>query len=133
MVRAVRGGGTVLVDLGGWHDSTWTAVEKHFVSEAGIDKPRVGAVKIDEVDALMAELGAHPRTLEPIPGSRPFTYGALLDRLERGIYSFTWLVDEPTRLRAVAATRVWAAETLGPLDEVREARWEITYHAYDVA
>lgn len=132
LVRVARPGAVVLIDLGGWGGGDWELIEKRFVAEAGITNPRPGADDPDEVDRVMADLGASLRPLPEIVEPHTYQYAELIDRIEEGLYSFTWPADPETRTRAAAALRTWTESNLGPLDESHEHRWEVRWRAYDL-
>lgn len=133
LVRVTRAGGVVLIDLGGWGGGPWKEVEKHFENEAQIERPRPGATDPSEVDAVMKALGASYRELPEIRQTRALDLGELLDRIEKGSYSFTWAVDESERVHAARATRVWAEDRFGDLDRPLENELVVSWRAYDVA
>lgn len=130
LVRVVAPGGRILVNLGGWDHGVWRTIEERFVAEAGIDKPRPGATDPKEVDALMRRLGAAVRVLPDVVDNRRLSYGELIDRIEQGLYSFTWGVDEAARVRAAGVVRDWIASDVGPLDEVRDKLWIVSWRVY---
>lgn len=132
LARVVRPGGIVLIDLGGWGGGDWEVIEKRFVAEAAIANPRPGAKDPAQVDEALAAFGARVRLLPEVPEPRTYTYAELIDRIDDGLYSFTWAADEATRRRAAAALRTWARDNLGPLDELREHHWTVRWRAYDL-
>ena len=132
LARVVRPRGIVLIDLGGWRGGDWETIERRFVAEAGIANPRPGATDPDEMDDVMAALGASVRLLPEIVEPRTYTYAELIDRIEEGLYSFTWSADQTTRSRVTAELRSWTEANLGPLDDLREQRWIVQWRAYDL-
>lgn len=132
LVRVVGLGGRILVNLGGWDHGVWRAIEERFVAEAGVSTPRPGARDLDEVDAVMAGHGATVRMLPEITDRRRVSYGELLDRIERGMYSFTWGADETARKRGAAAVREWVTDQHGSLDELHDKLWVVSWRAYDL-
>jgi ubiquinone/menaquinone biosynthesis C-methylase UbiE len=132
MVRTVRPGGVVLVDAGtsgrGWRQK----MQDRFQAEAGIERRFSGVESPEEVDGAMAELGLRPRLLAPVRASATLRPGDGIDSLEAGEYSWTWTIGADVRRRAAAATRVWARERFGDLEQRRRARWTIRCRAYDV-
>lgn len=132
LVRVTRSGGVILIDLGGWGGGTWKEIERHFQKEAGIDRPRPGATDPSELDAAMGSLGAIYRELPEIRVTRTLDLGELLHRIENGVYSFTWHVGEAGRVRAARATREWAQERFGDLDQPLEHELVVSWRAYDL-
>jgi SAM-dependent methyltransferase len=132
LARVVGPGGRILVNLGGWDHGVWKAIEEHFVAEAGIDNPRPGATDPAEVDAVMESFGGTVRVLPDVVDNRRSSYAELVDRIERGMYSFTWGTDEATRVRAAGAVRRWLTDEHGPLDEVHDKPWIVSWRVYDL-
>lgn len=132
LVRVTWPGGVILIDLGGWGGGPWKEIEGHFQKEAGIDRPRPGATDPSELDAAMGSLGAIYRELPEIRVTRTLDLGELLQRIENGVYSFTWHVDEAGRVRAARATRAWAEERFGDLDQPLEHELVVSWRAYDL-
>jgi len=134
MVRAVRPGGVVLIDPGAQDAGWWSEVQDRFARAAGVDpKARfVGTHDPREIDAAMAALGTKVRLLPPIIGHDTESIEEVIGKLEEGLYSWTWRMDERLRARAAGETRRWAAGAMGDRDQPREGRWEITLRAYDL-
>jgi SAM-dependent methyltransferase len=132
LARVVGAGGRLLVNLGGWDRGVWREIEERFVAEAGVNNPRPGATDAREVDALLAEAGATVRVLPDIVDARRLSYGELIDRIESGMYSFTWGADEDARRRGAEAVREWVLAEHGRLDEVHDKLWSVSWRAYDL-
>jgi SAM-dependent methyltransferase len=132
LVRVVGPGGRLLVNLGGWDHGVWQEIEKRFVTEAGIHNARPGARDAGPVDALLASLGATVRVLPEITDHRRLSYGALIDRIESGMYSFTWSVDDDARRRGAAAVRDWVLAEHGSLEAEHDKLWVVQWRAYDL-
>jgi SAM-dependent methyltransferase len=135
LLRVIRPGGVVLVDLGGPEDPIGDAVEERFGRAAGLDAQKRPGVTRDttrDLDARFASAGCMLRMLAPVPLTWDSTLSELIDRLGAGIYSWTWSLDEDTRLRAADEVRVWAVGEFGALDQPSEGHGEIRYRAYDV-
>jgi SAM-dependent methyltransferase len=131
LVRAVRPGGAILVDVGGAGDDWWPRLEGAFRSAAGVEIGEGDGPLVADVDRAMRELGASPRELAEIVSVEETTVGERVDRLAAGVYSFTWQVDDATRERAGEQTRAWAREHLGSLTELRPLHRRIVWRAYD--
>jgi SAM-dependent methyltransferase len=135
LLRVIRPGGVVLVDLGGPEDPVLNDVQEHFGAAAGIDaqkRPGVTRDTTTDLDARFASAGCALRFLPPVPLTWESPLAELIDRLESGTYSWTWGADEDTRLRAADETRQWATAEYGPLDAPRTGHGEIQYRAYDL-
>jgi SAM-dependent methyltransferase len=135
LLRVVRPAGVVLVDLGGPEDPVVSSVEERFGEAAGIDAQKRPGVTRDtsrDLDDRFTSAGGDVRFLDPVPVTWEGTLAELIDRLADGIYSWTWGVEEATRLRAADHVREWAAVEYGPLDALRARHGEIRYRAYDV-
>ncbi|MGH2748790.1 MAG: class I SAM-dependent methyltransferase [Actinomycetota bacterium] len=132
LVRVTCPGGVILIDLGGWGGGPRKEVEKRFEKEARIDNPRPGATDPSGLDEAMATLGALYRELPEVRVMRTVDLGELLQRIENGVYSFTWHVDDAERVRAARATREWAEERFGNLDQALEHELVVSWRAYDL-
>jgi ubiquinone/menaquinone biosynthesis C-methylase UbiE len=139
LVRVVRSGGVVLVDLGGagapaagQGPGAGREIHDYFSSRAGISSRHRGANEPAEVDDLMSSVGATMRALEPITETKETTYEEVIAHLESGIFSFTWSASEEERKGAGAATRAWARERFGPLEQSYTSEWTVAYRAYDL-
>jgi SAM-dependent methyltransferase len=135
LIRVVRPGGVVLVDLGGPDDPVVNSIEDRFGQSAGLDARRRAGLTHDaaaELDARFVSAGCAVRFLPPVPLAWEATVAEFIDRLGDGIYSWTWGVDEATRLRAADDVRAWASSEYGPLDSPRTGEAEIRYRAYDL-
>lgn len=132
LARVVEPGGALLINLGGWDHGVWRAIEERFVAEAGVEKPRVGATDPTEVDAVLGRFGARLRVLPDVVDNRRQSYAELLDRIEDGMYSFTWGTDEATRVRAARAVRDWLTAEHGSLEEVHDKLWIVSWRLYEL-
>ncbi len=131
LVRVVRPGGHLLLDVGGPPSGSEGEAHKRFNEIAGLPGHR-GAQDAAEVTAYLQELGAAAHALEPIEW---VTYGSLaqtIDSLEGGISSITWGASPDARSRAAAAVRTWARERYGSLTRLRKREHSITWHAYEL-
>jgi len=132
LVRVVRPKGVVLVDAGGWGRGWWRQIQDRFCEEAGIPPRGRGLIRGREIDEIMASFGARVRRLGPI---RAVEWGAIeerISRLEEGLYSFTWQMDDRSRREAARKVRAWAMERFGSLSEPRRSQGRIGYRAYDL-
>jgi SAM-dependent methyltransferase len=135
LLRVVCPGGLVLVDLGGAKDPVADPVEDLFSAEAGIaarDRPGLTREREAELDERLADAGCAARSLAGVPLTWEGTLAEHIDRLEKGIYSWTWGADQEARHRAAEVVRTWAAKEFGPLDVSRRRSSEIRYRAYDL-
>src|SRR5262249_30088248 len=135
LLRVVRPGGVVLVDLGGPDDPVINSIEERFGAAAGLDARKRPGLTHDttaHLDERFASAGCARRSLPPVPLPWEGTLAELIDRLGNGISSWTWSVDEATRRRAADDVRAWAAAEYDPLDGPRTWNVEIRYRAYDL-
>lgn len=129
--RVVRPGGVVLASRAGGTRSEWQrAVRRHFYVEAGDPSWPPGIDTIELLDEEMRSRGAAVREVEDVVVESTATVSGLLAALEKGIWSACWSIDEPTRRRAVAATREWARHELGDLDVPRPTSHHSDWRAY---
>ncbi len=133
VVRVVRPGGVVLVDVGNWRGpGVWAVLHERFCREAGITHPFVGTQEPRQVSAHMRSLGARVRPLAPIYETTTTTLNEQINSLQEGVFSFTWQVDEATRRAAADRTAAWAQELIGPVDQPHRRRRRIVLRAYDL-
>jgi SAM-dependent methyltransferase len=138
LARVVRRPGVVLVDTGGFGTGGpgtgwWPVVQERFCKEAGISSGGVGLRKGDDVDGLMASLGATVRKPKPIGVNESTTIAERIEWLEAGVFSFTWQADDRTRRAAAERTRTWAVRRFGPLDRPVTLSGKVVFRAYDLA
>ena len=134
LVRVVRPGGVVLVDVGNWRGpGIWSVLRDHFCQEADIRQPFIGTQDPLLVDAHMRSLAASGRILPPIYEVVSMTAEEQISALERGVFSFTWQVDEAARRAAAHRTRVWVKRHIGPVEEPHRRLRRIVLRAYDLS
>ena len=134
LVRVVCPGGVVLVDVGNWRGpGIFPLIRDRFCQEADIGRPFIGTQDPVLVDGHMRSLDARLRILPPIYEVVSMTAEEQISALERGVFSFTWQVDDDERQVAAGRTREWARRHLGPLDEPHRRRRRIVLRAYDLA
>ena len=132
LTRVVGRGGVLLVDVGREHQSIIHDMTWKFRAFAGVtDWPR-GAKSYEEIDEALVPLGASPRSLDPKIETVETTLEEHIRRLEDGVYSVSWGVDEGTRKRASDELRAWAEREYGRLTEPREVVVDHRWRAYDV-
>jgi SAM-dependent methyltransferase len=132
LARVVRPGGVVLVHLSGGGGELFHGVRECFAASAGMERVHVGVADFDELDACFATLGASRRELPRLEEPGQVSLESLIASFERGDYSYTWRMDDQTRLRAARKVRAWARATYGSLDKLRPTSSAITWHAYDL-
>jgi hypothetical protein len=79
----------------------------------------------------MESLGCRLRLLPAFDDPDRQSLAEFIDATEHNIYSWTWKLDEETRVRCAQQTRAWAQERFGDLDAVHEV-FPIEWHAYEV-
>jgi SAM-dependent methyltransferase len=135
LLRVVRPGGVLLVDLGGPDDPAIRQIEDRFGDAAGIvaqRRPGLTRERTAALDARLVVAGCASRLLPPIPVTHEATLAEHIDRLEAGLYSWTWGIDDAIRRDAAGDVRAWAAAEIAPLDVPQLRSGEIRYRAYDV-
>jgi ubiquinone/menaquinone biosynthesis C-methylase UbiE len=133
LVRVVRPGGVILNDIGGDSPGMARDVSRHFFAQTRLRaRIRPGLNDPAELDQVMAAHGITARTLPPIVRRIAPRVGSIIQRLEDGVMSGCWTLDEGERMDAAAATRAWALERYGSLDSVHPQESTITWRAYDV-
>jgi SAM-dependent methyltransferase len=133
LVRVVRPGGVVLVEMGNAVGGVAQEINQRFERAAGIERRHPGLVDgHGALDAAMAAHGAHLRLLEPIVETRTVRPDHYIGRLEDNLFSWTWALDDASRQRAGAEVRAWAVERLGALDRPQTVTITVAYRAYDL-
>jgi ubiquinone/menaquinone biosynthesis C-methylase UbiE len=132
LARVVRRPGIVVVDFGGMGRGWWSQLETRFCQAAGIPRRVVAQVDLARLDRATAVPGARARRLEPVLAAETTTIEEGVRRLEEGVYSFTWGVDEHVRREAGRQVRIWAGDRWGDLHlPRRSSRW-VKLMAYDL-
>jgi ubiquinone/menaquinone biosynthesis C-methylase UbiE len=132
LVRVVRPGGVILVDMGGWGRGWSREIQERFCREAGISSPVVGTHDAAEVMEAMRSVGAVGRKLPEVQRSRTTSIAEQLQQLADGVYSFTWSVDDEARGRAAERVGRWAEAWFGSLTAPRRTRGSISWLAFDL-
>jgi hypothetical protein len=102
---------------------------------AAVDRPFARGLdlrEVDRLDAALAEHGATPRTLPPIPESVETSLGTFIDQMSDGLHSWTWDVPDARRREVAADVRRWAEERFGTLDPPETHEVTIQWRAYDL-
>ena len=133
VARVLERDGVALVDTGGWHKDARSRLEERFTEAAGIDEPFVGVTSGEALDRHADEMGMRRRLLDAVDASYEISWAEIIDRLRKGLYSFTWRTDEATRHRAADEVAEWARRELGDLDEPRRLDLEIRWRVYEKA
>ena len=133
LVRVVRSGGVVLVEMGDPAGGIAQEINVRFERAAGIERRHPGLIDGHRaLDAAMANHGAGLRVLEPIVETRTVRPDHYIGRLEDNLFSWTWALDDAARQRAGAEVRAWAVERLGSLDRPQPVDITVAYRAYDL-
>lgn len=133
MVRVVRPGAVVLVNLG-VYGGAHAEIQTRFAELAGASLEPVGLAwgDFDSLDGAMGDLGAVRRDLPPLFDGSDQPLGEFLRGIEENRYSWTWVVGDPTRLRALAELTPWVEERFGPLDRPLPHTHPTRWRAYDL-
>ncbi len=131
LTRVVAPGGVILASRSADTKAVWhRAVRRRFFVEAGDPPWPPGIDRIEQLDEEMEARGATVRRLGDVHNEEQVSIDDLLAALAKGVWSACWSIDEPTRLRAAAATREWAAGEFGDLRARRPTRHESDWRAY---
>ena len=130
LVRVVRPGGVLLIEMGGAPGSVAKAIASRFEDEVGVGPLRVGLTELSELDNALE--GFSRRDLDAIPYTAERSAADVLDLYEQNKFGITWRLDEDVRLAATAATRRWAEETYGDLTSVGMEASPIVWRVYDL-
>ncbi len=131
-IRVVGPGGGIIGEIGGFAGPK-NEVQRHYEELAGVVSKPIGLPWSDwaSLDAHMAALGCEVRLLPSFDDPDRQSLSEFIDATERNIYSWTWNLDEGTRVRYAEETRAWALGRFGDLD-ARQDVFHIEWHAYEV-
>jgi SAM-dependent methyltransferase len=132
LVRTLRPGGLLLIDMGGAPTSVGRELSSVFNRFAALDRPRPGCTNPADLNRVMAAHGAKARIPEPITFTLGFTIASVLERLGGNQFSTTWSLSDDARADALAQTTAWAAERFGDLDARHEERIAVQWRGYDL-
>ena len=124
------GGAFVANDTEDFGD-VWSEITKRFREAAGMATAYVGVTDLDEVTAQLGP-DVTVRMLDETIESRAYTPEELIERLEQGLYSFTWRLDEETRAVAGREVRRWATAEFGSVDVEVPSQYRINWRVYDL-
>jgi SAM-dependent methyltransferase len=138
LVRVVRPGGVVLIDLGNEPDSGWGGLWREvawkfwdFAAPHGRRVPEVWTEGL--VAAEMANRGLTGRPLPRVTAFQELSLADVISRLEQGLWSACWSLPADQLADAAERTRAWARERYPDLDTRHRIHRVIEWHAYDVA
>ena len=134
MARVVPPGGILLASLGSYGGPR-AEIQERFAELAGVSIDPVGLDWSGQegLDEAMAELGAAKRELPPIIETERNGLEEFMDGIANNAYSWTWKVEDPTRLAQVAGeVRRWVEDRYGPLADIPRETFEVLWVAYDL-
>jgi ubiquinone/menaquinone biosynthesis C-methylase UbiE len=131
IVRVLRPGGVILLELGGWGVQWMRELHERFCLTLGVPQ-YVGVSNREEVRMALESLGVRLRRTRVLHDRRSDSIGNQLGRMEEGVYSFTWAVPEEARRRTVRELRSWAEERFGSLEESRRFEARMVWGIFDV-
>ena len=133
LLRVVGPGGVLVATRGRKNTSDWARrVSRRFFVEAGDPPWPPGLDRLEGLDDHMRERGASARMLPKMSSTKSSSVTEVLADLEAGYWSACWSLDEPTRMRAAEATREWARQEIGDLDQIRPTVESSDWRAYVV-
>lgn len=133
LVRVVRPGGVVLIDLGGLAPEI-EELQDRFAEAAGASSrhPGLGFDGGPELDAEFERLGASLRLLDPVVEEWRLPPGDFVQLFEAGVFSWTWPIPPEDRRRAGQAILPWLEERFGSLQEPHPFERGIHWRAYEL-
>jgi ubiquinone/menaquinone biosynthesis C-methylase UbiE len=134
MARVVLPGGVLLTSIGSYGGPR-SEIQERFAELAGVTIEPVGLTwsGYEGLDEAMAELGAAKRELPPIVETERNGLQEFIDGIANNAYSWTWKIEDPTRLAQVAdEVRRWTEIRYGPLAEIPRETFEVLWVAYDL-
>jgi ubiquinone/menaquinone biosynthesis C-methylase UbiE len=137
-VRVVRPEGILLVNLGTSGQATEEGrliikMFREFLGEAwSTDTDSAGPRNATEFEACVFAHGATMLMPVEIRFRQPSTLSGMINRLEHNVFARPSNIHEAALHRAASATRVWARERFGSLDEPKWSKRLITYRIYQL-
>jgi ubiquinone/menaquinone biosynthesis C-methylase UbiE len=131
IVRVLRPGGVILLELGGWGVQWMKELHERFCLTLGVPE-YVGASNREEVRTALESLGVRLRGTRVLHDRRYDSIANQLNRMEEGVYSFTWAVPEEKRRRTVRELRTWAEGRFGSLEESRKIEARMAWWIFGV-
>ena len=131
-VRVVEPGGMIAGAIGGFPGRK-NEVQRRYEGLAGIVSEPLGLPWSDwaSLDAHMETLGCRVSHLPAFDDPDRQSLHEFIDATEHNVYSWTWKLDQETRVRCAQETRAWAQDRFGDLDTVHEV-FHVEWHCYEV-
>ena len=130
-MRVLRPNGALVIAFGGaFGTGPWAEISGRFRAVAEVSN--LGASGVEEIDVAMRDRGCEVHVLEDLRTHHEVTPAEILRRLEEGTYSFTWMVDDATRVQAAGAVREWALERYGDLDTPLDNEFGAAWRRYEI-
>lgn len=133
VVRVVQPGGVIVLDTGDGRVDVLDAIEVRFKEELRPERPPATRWTIERLDQTFREHGCPVQLLRPVTVRFSASPAELLARLERGVASWQWSMDESAFRPAAERTKIWAQERFGPLDERRDFTSIVQMRLYRVS
>ena len=138
LVRVVRPGGLLLVNLGGSGPATeeggqiMTRFRKALEGAWTPAMDAIGPRNVPEFDACVFAHGATMLPSQEVRFRQATTLDEMITRLKHNVLARPATLDDTAVGRAASATRAWARERFGPLDAPRWHERVITYRIYQL-
>jgi SAM-dependent methyltransferase len=133
VVRVLVPRATFLANLGAYGGER-AEIQRRFSEIVGrpADPVGLGWGEIDELDRVLAALGARPRELPFVREAGEGTLAEFLDGVTLNRYSWTWPIPDPERILAHRELVSWARARFGDLERPREFEHASRWRAYDL-
>lgn len=132
VLRVLRSGGRLLLDFGDKGGGDWDRMLEVFVSASGVPETNVGANDPEEVHEFFVASGAMERDVEGFIEQRTWSYGEVVEQLEKGIFSATWRTDDEGRKAGAEEVRAWMAEEQHGMKDTFETKRMLRWHSYEL-
>lgn len=105
---------------------------RQLLADQGVSVGTPGTRDDNQVDQVLRQLGCRDHQQREVIRSRePVTARAVLDDMEKRIWSDTWLVPDDVFAQTLGVLRAWASERFD-LDEVDQDEYHVGFHVYTV-
>jgi SAM-dependent methyltransferase len=134
MLRVVRPGGVVLATIGGvkgFGEGAWGDIADDFRAITGVER-NLGASSMEEIDDFMSQIEIPGRDAGTIRFAVAETPAEMIRRLRDNVFSFTWLLEDETRLTATDEVEERARRRYSDLEQELPNEIATHWRAYDV-
>ncbi len=133
LLRVVRPGGILLVSPPwAWDCPISGKLRRFFAKQAGLAAPVPGLQNLEELDEWMGRRGIKGEELLRLSFTYRSSLADIISALERREHAWVWPIPDEAMEPALAATRQWAKDQFGSLEEVRDLVTPLRWRKYRI-